>query len=353
MKDLVILMTGAGAPGAPGIIKSYRNNGERNVKIIGVDAKNLVPTVNMLDAFETVPMASDDLFIDSILTVAKKYNVDVIQPLVTRELELFSEKIELFRNEGIGVCVSPIDNLIIANDKAKLIRALEAEGLAVPHYYVVKDIESFIRACEKLGYPNEVICFKPSKANGSRGFRIIDNTIDRKKILFEMKPNSTYITYDEAVDILSKGDFPELLVMEFMPGEEYSVDMLVDHGEVKYAIPRLRNVMNGGISTDCTVVNSKDVIEYAERVGKCLKLHGNIGVQVRRASDGRPKILEINPRVQGTIVCCSAAGVNMPYFGIKMALNEDIPKVVVKWNTRMIRHWDECYYDAYGQSYTY
>lgn len=353
MKELRILMTGAGAPGAPGIIKSYRNNGERPVSVIGVDAKICVPTIGLLDNFKTIPLAADPLFIESVLTIAKENNVAVIQPLVTRELEIFAENLSVFKKEGIAVCVSPIETLQMANDKGKLLEALNAKGISVPNYFKVLNLTDFKRACKSLEYPKKPVCFKPTKANGSRGFRVIDSSVDRKKVLFEQKPNNIYITYEEAIDILGEGDFPELLVMEYLPGDEYSVDLLVDNGHVKYSIPRLRMAMNGGISTDCIVVNHEDVNEYAINVASSLGLHGNIGIQVRRDESGSVKILEINPRVQGTIVCCSAAGVNLPYYGIKLALNEDIPDVDVKWNTRMIRYWNECYYDDKGRPYTY
>jgi len=43
MKPITVLITGAGAPGAPGIIKSLRLVKERKIKIIGVDMdKNAV-----------------------------------------------------------------------------------------------------------------------------------------------------------------------------------------------------------------------------------------------------------------------------------------------------------------------
>jgi len=353
MDSLKILMTGAGAPGAPGIIKSYRNNGERKITVVGADMKDVVPTINMLDSYERIPSASSSDFLDEVLRICDFYHINVIQPLVTKELEIFSENISMFSAKDIKVCVSPISNLRIANDKGKLLSALVKSNISVPEFYVVDTIEDFIDASEKLGYPNKTICFKPTKANGSRGFRIIDSKVNKKEILFGQKPNSLYISYDEAINILKDGTFPQLLVMEFLPGDEYSVDMLVDHGKTLCAIPRLRQVMNGGISVDCTVVNHTDVIEYAVRIAEVLDLHGNIGIQVRRDKDDNIRILEINPRVQGTIVCCSAAGVDLPYLGIKLAMDEKICMPDVKWNTRMIRYWDECFYDSDGRPYSY
>ncbi len=354
MNDIRLMMTGAGAPGAPGIIECYRKNGERDISVLGVDAREFIATRNLLDGFEQIPPASSRDFIDSVLNIAIENKTDVIQPLVTRELELFSAAKERFASHGIAVCVSPLENLEIANDKGLLLQYLKKAGIEVPDHVKTDDVEEFKKACASLGYPEKPVCFKPTRANGSRGFRIIDNSIDRSRILFEQKPTSIYMDYDTAVSTLSDMDrIPELLVMEFMPGEEYSVDMLFDNGEPVYGVVRLRNTMTGGISTDCTVVDEEDVREYACRVGKALKLHGNIGIQLRRDVNGKAKILEINPRVQGSIVCCGAAGVNLPYFGIKLALGEELPSVDVRYGVRMIRYWEECYYDNEGRPFTY
>lgn len=354
MKDITVLMTGAGAPEAPGIISCYRNNGERNIKVIGVDMKPRVPSIVLLDDFYVVPGADNYKFIDAVLSIAVNNNVDIIQPLVTKELEVFATNEKIFSEAGIKVCISKIENLKIANDKGLLLNKLKKAGLAVPEFYVVKKSDEFYKACEKMGYPGRTICFKPTKSNGSRGFRIIDPGIDKGWLLFKEKPNSTYIKFDEAQEILSSmNEIPELLVMEYLPGKEYSVDMLVDNGNVKYCIPRLRTEMNGGISTKCVIEENYEVIDYCCEVAKELMLNGNVGIQVRYSLEDEVKILEINPRLQGSIVACAAAGVNLPYLGIKLALNEQIPILDVKWNIEMFRYWNEVYFDDEGYAFTF
>jgi len=347
-------MTGAGAPGAPGILNCYHSNKERNIKVIGVDAKARVPTINRLDALEKVPFAEHPDFIKTVLEICKKYKVQVIQPLVTRELEIFANNIELFEQNSIQICVSPLENLHIANDKGLLLQELAKSGLYVPKYKIITTPLDFQDACYELGSPDIPVCFKPTHSNGSRGFRIIDEKKNKADILFYEKPNNVYIRLDEAYQIIdSMEQMPELIVMEFLSGKEYSVDMLINHGTVIYCIPRLRLSMNGGISTSCIVENNKEVIEYCSIIAEKLKLHGNIGIQVRYSSDNKVGILEINPRVQGSIVACAAAGVNLPYYGIKLALNEDIPSVEINWGVQMLRSWQEIYFDSTGYAFTF
>lgn len=354
MKDITVLMTGAGAPGAPGIITCYRNNGERNIRVIGVDMKSRVPSIRLLDDFFVVPSADNYKFLDSVLNIAVNNNVDIIQPLVTKELEVFATNEKIFNEVGIKICVSKIDNLKIANDKGLLLNELKKAGLAIPEFITVKKTDEFYEACKKIGYPERTICFKPTKSNGSRGFRIIDPEIDKGHLLFKEKPNSTYIKYEEVQEVLSSmNEIPELLVMEYLPGKEYSVDMLVENGDVKYCIPRLRTEIKEGISTRCVIEKNSKVIEYCCEVAKKLMLNGNVGIQVRYSLEDEVKILEINPRVQGSIVACTAAGVNLPYLGIKLALGEQIPKLEIKWNIEMLRYWKEVYFDNEGYAFTF
>ena len=96
------MMTGAGAPGAPGIIKSLRLNGEREIKIVGVDIDDQFSSgEGMVDYFYKIPSpANEQLFIDKVLEIALKHEVRVIIPLVTRELFVFSKHIDQFRKKG-------------------------------------------------------------------------------------------------------------------------------------------------------------------------------------------------------------------------------------------------------------
>lgn len=353
-RDLTILMTGAGAPGAPGILRCYRNNGERKIRVIGADIKQRVPTICGLDAFYQIPRPTAENFCESILQIARKENIDVIQPLVTKELEVFSSSRMLFEEAGVKVCCADFKELAVANNKRKLLEFMRSRQMKVPEFFVVKSALEFEEACEKLGYPQKPVCFKPSVGNGSRGFRILDCTKAVEKILFEEKPTSVYSSMEQILPVLKKHrGLPELLVMEYLPGDEYSVDILADHGESVVVVPRKRLQMNGGISTDCIVQENGEITNYCIQIIKALNLHGNIGIQVRADKDGVFKILEINPRLQGSVVACAAAGVNLPYLAVKKVLGEPIGKVHIRWGTEMLRCWNEVYYDDSGHAFTY
>ncbi|CAI8701651.1 ATP-grasp domain-containing protein [Brevibacillus sp. IT-7CA2] len=354
-KDIKVMVTGAGSPGAPGVIKSLRKVSHMNIEIIGVDTSAYATGFPLSDDFYTIPKANDSNFISDVLTICKSEKIDVILPMVTKELLEFAMNKQLFLDSGTIVSVSDYNNLVIANDKGRLLHKLALIGIPTPKSEIVQTAETLKEAIYRLGYPQHSVCFKPTISNGSRGFRILDPNINRASLLFKEKPNSTYTSMNDLFDILEQTDeIPEIIVMEYLPGKEYSVDVLADNGKVVTAIPRLREAMVGGITTSGVVVNETDIIEYASKVVSELGLHGNIGVQIRRNADNEPRILEINPRMQGTIVHCLGAGVNLPYLAIKLVLGIPIEphELLVKWGTRMNRYWEEIYYDSNGSPYS-
>ena len=234
----------------------------------------------------------------------------------------------------------------IANNKSRLYQFLEWRDIAVPAYRVVDTAEQFKTALTELGFPASRVCFKPSVSNGSRGFRIVANDIDEHDILFNQKPNSTYISFQDALRILSSKAFPELLVTEYLPGDEYSVDCLANHGEPVLIVPRLRTKMNLGISVEGMFVRDKNVLSYCAEIIEALQLHGNIGIQVKKSAEGKYLIVEINPRVQGTTVAGLGAGVNLPVLAVKQELGLSITdeELQVKWGTKFSRYWNEVFY---------
>ena len=221
-----------------------------------------------------------------------------------------------------------------------------------PEFYIVKSIQEFEEKAKLLGYPERKICFKPPISNGLRGFRIINDSADKMHSLINEKPNNVYIGYDEFLQIAKDADyFPELLLMEFLPGEEFSVDVMVDNGKCHAVIPRSRDKIKMGISFVGTTVEDEEIIKYSKQLVESLNLNGNIGLQFKRDINGIPKIIESNPRVQGTIVLCTASGYNMVYNSVKAALGEELINYKISWNTKMIRYWDEIFINNSGESF--
>jgi carbamoyl-phosphate synthase large subunit len=339
-----ILMTGGGAPGAAGILECLWQHPLFNIVV--ADANPDAVGRYLVKDFCVIPKANDPAFIDSVLSLCREKNIHIVLPLVTKELIPLSQHIKEFELAGAKVIVSSGESLEIANDKSGLYQFLQWRGMDVPDFRVVETIEQFKTATKELGYPEKTICFKPSVSNGSRGFRIMSNNIDEHHLLFNEKPNSTYISYNDAIRTLASKPFPELLISEYLPGEEYSIDCLAKNGKAIIVVPRIRAKMINGVSVQGEFIKDESIIAYCSQVIHELQLHGNIGIQVKRSAAGKFLLLEINPRVQGTIAAALGAGVNLPVLAIKQELDLPVPEdeLRVKWGTKFSRYWTEVFY---------
>lgn len=337
-------MTGAGAPGAPGIIKCLLR--DENIRLTVADADENAVGKHLQQPFVKIPKGEESSFAETLFAVCEERNVDVVMPLVTRELLPLSKAKQHFASADIQVLVSPHAAVSIANDKAACYTFLRKQGIAVPEFFIARTVEEFIHAAFELGHPHEPFCFKPCTANGSRGFRIVSDGLNEAALLFNQKPYHTQITYAHALNILSSQPFPPLVITEFLPGEEWSVDCLADIGKATLIVPRTREKMANGVSVQGRFVQDKGIIEYCAEIVAQLGLHGNVGLQLKRSEKGVPLLLEINPRVQGTIVAALGAGVNLPLLAVKQELRLPIlpQEKQVKWGTAFSRHWTEVFY---------
>jgi carbamoyl-phosphate synthase large subunit len=348
--DCTVLMTGAGAPGAAGILKSLRTTAERTFHVVGVDMNDDAYGFALVDEHATVPAGKADEYVPRMADIAARVDADVILPLTTAEIEPLSAARETF--DGT-VMVSRQESLAVANDKGQLYEFLDQEGFDVaPAYHRVDTETEFLAAVDALGYPEQPVCFKPPVASGMRGFRVLRADANRLDRFLRSKPESPVTTLEAVRPILSSGaSFPELIVMEYLPGEEYSVDALAMGDTVGPVIPRSRRRTRAGISFAGTVDRREELIEAATAICNRLGLRYNINLQFKYDAEGQPKVIEINPRVAGTIVMCAGAGVNLPYLGVKHALGESIPPVEIQWGTRMARYWQEVFRTPEGEPY--
>ncbi|MEX1029176.1 MAG: ATP-grasp domain-containing protein [Paenibacillaceae bacterium] len=356
MKPFIrILLTGVGSPAAPGVIRSLRLSKEIDFYVVGMDCNPDAVGFHMVDLHFIGPRASVDGFMLFVQKVCVEEKIDLILSLVTDELIKLSEAEQELLMLGTRLLISPTNSLKKVINKGELYKELRTIGIPVPNFRIVRTSDRLIKAIYHLGYPHRPVCFKPTVSDGSRGFHILNNDIDKFRMMFTEKPNSAHMSEEELLRIIDeKIEIPETIVMEFLPFEEFSVDLLVNRGKVVVAVPRLREATVNGISTKCVITEEQDIIDYAVMVVEKLQLHGNIGVQVRRDRNRTPRIVEINPRIQGTIVLCTAAGINLPVLAVKQALGiaPNKGELNIKWGTRMTRYWEEVFYDAYGSSYT-
>lgn len=99
------------------------------------------------------------------------------------------------------------------------------------------------------------------------------------------------------------GSFKDLILMEFLPGPEVSIDMLAHEGVLLKMAARTK------LANDVQHIQTEHFLAPVARdlVGR-FELHGVLNAQFRRADDGSWKLLEINARPAGGIVYSEQVG---------------------------------------------
>lgn len=313
-----ILLTGCGAPGAPGIIRCLRS--DPSIRLFVADARPHPSGRYLADDFIQIPTASSPNFSDSIVSIVEKYSIDLVLPLVTAELPHLSKLSFQQKIHPCKVLLSSHDTIALSNDKWATYNHLSTISLPHPKSYIVSTVNELSRSVKSLGYPDVPVVIKPTVSNGMRGVRILDPSIDRFDLLFNHKPSSVYSTLEELTGILSSRSFPTLLVSEYLPGDECTVDAVVFDGITKIQIIRSRERMVQGISTAGTFFSDDRINSYCSTILSSLDFSGCIGLQLKRDRFGEYQLLEINPRLQGTTVSCLGLGINLPLLSVHTAL---------------------------------
>ncbi|WP_407725174.1 ATP-grasp domain-containing protein [Ruminococcus sp. JL13D9] len=344
LREVTVLITAAGNVFMPGTTACLTKNGERKIRLIGADMNDDKTMLEMVDAYYPVPRGDDPAYIDVLLDICKKEKVEVVLPIMSVELNALAGNRDRFEAIGTKVGVSDIEALNIANDKLKLFDYLSSVEIPCAAYQAVHSMEELKKAVQALGYPEKRVCLKVTNGSGSRGFRILDASQSKFDAFMHQKPTSCFATLDEVIDILSEAlYFPEMLVMEYLPGNEYTVDLLADHGKVLYNCCRKSMNMENSIMLDGIVEDNKAVKELCATVTESLGLDGNIGFDIRDREDGTPVIMECNPRITAGIPTFAAAGVNLPYLNVKRMIGEKLPICEQKYGTIVKRRWMEMY----------
>ena len=342
MKDLTVLITAAGNVFMPGTTACLRNNGERRIRIVGADMSDDASIRRMCDAAYPVPRGTDPDYADALLEICRNEGVDVLLPIMSVELEALARNRERFEAVGTKVSVSDLSGLTMANNKRLLLEHMTKHDFPCADFRAVNSLEELSAAVEALGYPEKKVCVKAAGGSGSRGFRILSEFCSRFDAFLHDKPTSGVITLKELREILAEApEFPELIAMEYLPGREYSVDLLADKGKTLYSGCRKSLRMENSIMLEAEIVHDPRVTDLCESVTASLGLDGNIGFDVKEREDGTPLIMECNPRITAGIPFFSLAGVNLPYLCVKKLLGEPLPLVQPEYGKIIRRRWQE------------
>lgn len=350
MRPVTVMMSASGSQFAPGIIKCFKDNGEREIKVVGGDMSTDPTNKYLVDKFYRVPAVKDPTYADVLLDICKKEKVDIFFPQMSAELPVLLENISRFDDAGIKVSITRNDSLYIANNKLKLFEFMKENNIPVSKFAVISSLDDFDKAIQEVGYPEKPVCVKLTESSGARGVRVIDDSKSRYHIFAHEKPDSFYISYEDMKKTLEDADeFPELMVMEYLSGDEYDVDLVADNGKVLFMAGRRNPVMVMSITQESVLEKNEEAYRIAEKIVEKLGLDGVIGIDYKFAEDGSCRLLEINPRIDATVSVFAAGGLNLPYLQVKHLLGEELPDVEVKYGTRLKRRYMETFTDSNGE----
>lgn len=341
---LTILVSAVGAPGAARLLQGLRDNGEREVRLVGTDMDDRAIGRHLCDAFHRVPAGGDPTFADAILGICRRERVDVVLPESSFDLEGLAHARDRFADEGIAVLVSSPESITRANDKGEAAALFDRLGLPTPRSFRVQGAEAVGAAARELGYPGRPVCFKPVFGSGSRGFRILDPTVDRAHQLLHEKPGAVALRLDEALELLPAEGGPELLVMELATGPERTVDGFADGSGIVLGHAKTRESVRSGLAMFFVT------LDEPELMAQCELLIGELGIEhFFNIQLIGPHFIEVNPRIS-TIVF--QKDFNLPWIGVKWALGlvstgeAKAQAAHIRPGRTALRYYDQIEYDA-------
>jgi carbamoyl-phosphate synthase large subunit len=343
VKPITVVVSAAGAPGAAALLRGLRDNGEREVRLVGTDMSERSVGRHLCDAFHLVPAGSDPRFADAMREIAEREGAVAILPQSSFDLEGLADAVDRF--DGIAVLVSSPDAIRRSNDKAETYTLLHRLGIRAPEFRRVTGAAEVEAAASELGYPERAVCFKPVFSSGSRGFRILDPTVDRADQLLRERPGSVSMLLEDAVEILaSVDDRTELLVMELARGDERTIDGIADGREIVLGHPKTREAMRAGLAMHFVTLEDEALMEVGNAIVAELEIEHFFNIQLVGEH-----VIEINPRIS-TIVYQD--DLNLPYLGVKRAIGEisdDELRALrprIRPGRRALRYFDQLEWDA-------
>lgn len=340
--DLKVLWTISGSMGTVADINMLKNTEEFNIDVVTADREDKDCAGFIITGKKhVVPPGSDPGYIERIIDICKKEGVTTIIPQYGDELVSLCHNVELFDNMGIRVLVTEDEKkLITANNKKALYDFFKSKEY-IPSYRFVENKNDIEKALHDLGYPSVPVCLKSASGEGGRGFKIITAEM---KDFFGMEPGVSKLN----LEMLQHGmeaseEMPELIAVEYLPGREYSVDCICLRGDAVLCIPRQRIETSMGVASVSQIEKNNEIINISKEIISELKLSYNVNIQFKYDRWDRPKLIEINPRVSGSLVANLGAGVNMLELSLKLAYGLPVGNVDVKWGAKMIRYWEQIY----------
>lgn len=272
------------------LVRYFKEKGNGIEKIVGTDCSAYAPALYETDSHYLVPRMTSPDYLDIILDICKKEQIDAVLPLQEDELYLIASHQKLFTDAGITPIVSAPETIELCRDKYAFYKHLKNNNL--PALQSCGSLAEFQSCLEKkeMDFP---VFIKPIRGCGSIGIQKVENM--------------------ELLSVLCKYSEDDLLIQSFSNGEEFGADIYVDmlsHQPVSVFVKKKLRMRAGETEKSVSVKDDK-LFELIKKTVATLELSGPVDMDIF-CIDGNYYISEINPRFGGGYPHAYSCGVNFP-----------------------------------------
>jgi hypothetical protein len=264
-----------------------------------------------------------DGFVNRIEVVMREYTPRVFVP-GGEDAYIVSKHLDRLRSYGADIPVAPYPVIRQLHKKDEVVRLAASLAIPVPETAYARD------------------------ANGIRDFSETRSRTVLKRISSSSGRGVFYLSaYDSDAqrhDVLKtvESDATGFIMQEYVSGTGYGVAMLFNRGALraKFTHRRLEeNTATGGISTVRVGVVHPRLEEYAERLLRHVGFHGVAMVEFKHNEEtGQSWLIEVNPRIWGSLALAIQSGVDFPYLLFRMATEGDVAPVM-EYRTGVVVKW--------------
>ena len=304
-----ILLTCVGGGLSPEVIRFLKNSKvHKSTKVYGVDMNPNATGRYFADYFQTVSSGKSKNFTKQIIRICKKFKINLIIPGSDEDALNLSKNRKKIEKDSTKVACISYNLLKILADKSKTYNYLEKFNFSLPIWYKAKNQKELLKYIHQLVLKKKDIVIKPSISRGGRNVYIISKKI--KKEIFrnegrqiELNLNLLKKKYLKKI----KKTYP-VIVMEKLYDPSFDFDMLCENGKLIKGVTRRR--VNPSVPNDGHYVeNRNDILQIGKKIAKCFKLTWLYDCDFMLDNKKKPKIIEINPRMSGSVAVSVAAGI--------------------------------------------
>ena len=239
----------------------------------GTNVSNHAPYV--FAQHHIMPSIHEENWLEHLNRLIREYDIDYIFPAYDDVIVALAEN--AFRIDA-RIVTSPLKTCLVTRSKSSTYRFF-ADILPVPRIFnSPNDIDR---------YP---VFVKPDRGQGSEDAHYVRNR-------------------EELFHILDGRH--EHIIMEYLPGAEYTIDCFSDRERgLLFCGGRIRLRTRAGIAMDSQVVDDPSFRNFAEAINSKLEFYGAWFFQLKKDVNGKYKLLEIAPRIAGTMALHRVLGVN-------------------------------------------